>query len=88
MNNKEYIDRKPLIEKLERTIINPQTSFINNILIGMLKNAPATDVVEVVRCKDCIYYTADSNTQGVCYMHHETIKANEFCSYGEKKGGV
>lgn len=43
----EYIEREALIKKLKDKIINPQTAFINNILIGLLEKAPAADVVEV-----------------------------------------
>ena len=44
----EYIEREALIKKLKDKIINPQTSFINNVLIGLLEKALAADVVEVV----------------------------------------
>jgi hypothetical protein len=44
----EYIDRVPILQQLENTKINAQTVFINSILEGLLKKAPAADVVEVV----------------------------------------
>ena len=41
----------------------------------------------LVRCKDCIYNTL--NTDGVpelwCYKHGIDIEEDDYCSYGEKK---
>ena len=51
------------------------------------------DAVEVVRCKDCVYFH-----NGDCYNGNFPIKGDltnvyfdmketDFCSYGERKGG-
>ena len=57
-----------------------------------IDNAPAADVVKVVRCKDCKYYD-----DGECVLHSEPkerriyerwivdVHENDFCSYGKKK---
>lgn len=94
--SKEYIERGALIKKLEDKIINPQTAFVNNVLIGLLKKAPAADVVEVVRCKDCIHRGHGND----CPMFHlvwleadhygwDDVTMDEYyCSYGERKGGA
>lgn len=49
------------------------------------------DLVEVVRCKDCLYW--QDNNGG--YPHEdcrwgkdETPDADDFCSYGKRKGGA
>jgi rubrerythrin len=42
-----YIDADLIKEKLQRTIINGQTAFINNVLIGLLDKAPTEDVQEI-----------------------------------------
>ena len=42
-----YINADLIKEKLQRTIINSQTAFINNVLIGLLDKAPTEDVQEV-----------------------------------------
>lgn len=43
-------------------------------------------VQDLVRCKDCIYNTL--NTDGVaenwCYKHGIDIEVDDFCSYGER----
>ena len=61
-----------------------------------IQNAPTADVVEVVRCKDCIH--AQNMPLGLCYLHTEPydnakgykgdavcVEPNDFCSYGERK---
>lgn len=44
--------------------------------------APTVDAVEVVRCKDCVYFW-----DGVCTAHTDAIctDENEFCSWGERR---
>lgn len=52
MDKKEYIDRSELIK-----VIGTDTApFTTSMVFRHIRNAPAADVVEVVRCKDCIYY--------------------------------
>ena len=54
------------------------------------------DVVEVVRCKDCIH--SRNMPLGLCYLHTEPydnakgykgdavcVEPNDYCSYGERK---
>ena len=43
----------------------------------LLHNAPTVDAVPVVRCKDCKHW------ETCCHM--EVSKANDFCSYGERR---
>ena len=54
------------------------------------KNIPAADVVEVVRCKDCVHYCLQAVDGG---KYCELLKFNSFtdsgfCSYGERKDGA
>ena len=57
-----------------------------------LFTAPTVDSVEVVRCKDCRYqgragcptYYEDSMTYRDCWALDDD---NDFCSYGERRGG-
>ncbi len=52
MDKKEYIDRSELIK-----VIGTDTApFTTSMVFRHIRNAPAADVVEVVHCKDCIYY--------------------------------
>ena len=54
---------------------------------------PATDVVEVVRCRDCKAFVRNSRVdtdRGDCYRYGigcvQIKKIDDFCSYGERKG--
>ena len=42
-----YIDANLIKGKLQNTIINSQTAFINTVLIGLLDKAPTEDVQKV-----------------------------------------
>lgn len=50
--------------------------------VANIINAPTVDAVEVVRCKDCVYFW-----DGVCTAHTDAIctDENEFCSWGERR---
>ena len=39
--------------------------------------------IDIVRCKECKYYEAKEDW---CYWRDEAITADDFCSYGERKG--
>lgn len=63
--------------------------------ISFAETLPTADVVEVVRCKDCIH--ARNMPLGLCYLHTEPydnakgykgdavcVDADDFCSFGER----
>ena len=59
-----------------------------------VSDAPAADVAPVVRCKDCVHWDDDPDTYGTdygpkgkCMKSFETMCADDFCSYGERKNG-
>lgn len=96
----KYINAETLIEmlkaKADMALGTPKAVFGN--AIKMIDLLPPADVVEVVRCKDCVYsremgkYEMEiylSNCVG-CTMHsksyHDVImRDDDFCSYGERK---
>lgn len=54
--------------------------------------AHAADVVEVVRCKDCVCGYKTQNGQIICKFLETGnfipyVKPNDYCSYGERKEG-
>ena len=56
-----------------------------------IRNAPAADVVEVVRCKDCMYYHSISKLK-YCNKHIDCwgdgeiyTDEDDYCSYGERR---
>lgn len=53
-----------------------------------IEDAPAADVVPVVRCKDCKYLvnaTVNANGLLICDVNDMEIAPDDFCSYGEPK---
>ena len=51
---------------------------------------PAADVVEVVRCEDCVYGTLCENMAGADYVDcslddQSTRLPHDFCSYGDRR---
>ena len=89
MAEKEYIERGRLLESIESAHEN---GGMGDIVAGTLKRyvkrVPADDVVEVVRCKDCKKHGRIDcivNRKMACGDHETTTKANDFCSYGERK---
>ena len=70
-----------------------------NAMFKRIDNAKTVDAVEVVRCKDCKYYCQDK-INGVicrhpaldfdteCFDHWINTNPDDFCSYGERKGGA
>lgn len=52
-----------------------------------IEDAPTADVAEVVRCSECKHYEADIICKGVgyCNEHQKSMRADDFCSYGERR---
>ena len=49
---------------------------------------PTIDAVPVVRCKDCKRFEPHCNGKaGLCPKRHGVARADDFCSYGERKDG-
>ena len=44
------------------------------------------DIVEVVRCKDCIFYFEGFMVKPTCRLQDKfmVVEANHYCSYGKK----
>ena len=54
-------------------------------VIMMIKTAPTVDAVPVVRCRECKYRDGTPGQPNIqCGQMHE----DDFCSYGERKGGA
>ena len=76
----EYIKRETLLERAE---------YDNNyrliIPAEAIKAAPAADVAQVVRCKNCRSYNKPKT--GWCEVHLDREHPDDFCGYGEQKDG-
>lgn len=73
-----YMRAQTKISDIETYIIN---YLVHAKIQRRLHDAPAADVVEAVRCKDCKFYIPDAEYCGVMGF----CEPNEFCSRGEIK---
>ena len=92
-----YIDADKLLEEMTLNVLPDNARFVYLAMRGMVRNAPTADVVEVVRCKDCEYYSSVTKYSGepmhygYCCNTHDSVLGNrhryerDFCSYGERK---
>ena len=84
----EYIER----EALKRDLIDNR-GFYPSIVKAAIENAPTADVVEVVRCRDCVYMVKHLG-KVLCakrvYSDDYSIKVltptnlDNFCNYGAR----
>jgi hypothetical protein len=57
----------------------------------VIEDTPTADVVEVVRCKDCIYKTVtkdgEYNPEDIVCEYHmsDGFDSDDYCSYGKRK---
>jgi hypothetical protein len=84
---KEYIDR----EALKRDLIDNR-GFYPSIVKAAIENAPAADVVEVVRCRDCKHAIVNErhpNKPLLCCKTKMwgTTTPNWYCAGGAKMDG-
>jgi hypothetical protein len=86
MAEKEYIERGALMAEYDRVHIGAPGGARK-----LMEDAPAADVVEVVRCKDCRFKTLTQDGEYnpediVCeFFMTDGMQENDFCSYGERK---
>ena len=101
----DYIGREALIGKVEKHYCAPckgqggdlgadwcRSCVINSVL-EKVRGIPAADVVEVVRCKDCKWYSELAcgegellGSQGWCNeVMARPMPSNGFCSFGERE---
>ena len=91
----DLISRQAAIDALERqkdkTAKGEIGSFYNTIIqhdIDVIVELPSTQP-EIVRCKDCVHYDlAKNGYNGNCNRQYATFYADDFCSYGERRGGA
>ena len=83
----EYIERAALKRELAPYEENDFSQQMD-VILAIVDAQPAADVVEVVRCKDCIwrgreecamFYRCD------CGEQHTWETDNDFCSYVERR---
>ena len=80
----DYINR----DDLRNALYESDTLTIEGL--GILNRFPAADVVEVVRCKDCIHFDSYEGEEhkGDCLELvglESCVYEDDFCSYGKRK---
>ena len=85
----EYINRNALLESIRSGDGTNEHKIFAALCVS---NAPAADVVEVVRCRDCKWWEA--RTYGGCIgkcenplngLVIEYLDDEDYCSYGERR---
>ena len=80
----KYIDREKLIAEYDRVHVGPAGGARK-----LMVDAPTEDVVEVVRCEDCVRRRDEMTDCGlyVCtaWVHPHCVRPDDFCSYGERR---
>lgn len=88
------IDADALGEKLE-TLMKKYAASGNknvaddyNFVLSVIDSAPTVDAVDVVRCKDCVWYEMGKNHVPYCNNYvslTDHVNDETFCSYGERR---
>ena len=73
----------------DQGIAHPNAYYLTNYAMRILQEAPAVDAVEVIRCWKCKYHE-DTDVTGFkhCCLIDKTVRYDDFCSYGKRKGGA
>jgi hypothetical protein len=88
-----YIDADKLCKGL-KDMAKYQNSYKQSTILGVvstIENTPTADVVEVVRCKDCIYKTVtkdgEYNPEDIVCEYHmsDGFDSDDYCSFGKRK---
>ena len=93
----EYIEREAAIKAIENDCLE-LVYYTKEDAIQCVKAIPAADVVEVVRCRECVHWKPIGSKAGNSFSDMEYIggceftkycrRESDFCSYGERKGGA
>ena len=88
---KEYIEREAAKRELLSwaVSINHPEYLIKDDALHVIDSILAADVAEVTRCRDCKYHE-DTLVIGFehCCLIGKTVRHDDFCSYGKRKGGA
>ena len=85
---KEYIERSAAMESiLGLTIADPAVAQYADAVYYNLQRLPAADVVEVVRCRECIYATRPEDNIVYCDNFERDMMPDDYCSVGERRDG-
>lgn len=85
-----YIKKEPIVEFIKKGLNNPDKAKAFGYdaieISAEVEYTPTADVVEVVRCKDCMAKNQISNLEPfACTRNNILVYDNCFCSYGRRK---
>ena len=77
------IDADALIAQYKGDVLTAQVDYAEGVrdVIEDIKNAPSIDIV---RCAEC-EYSDIYDDEMFCRLRTDDVKADDFCSYGERK---
>ena len=83
----QYIAREALLDDIDAAMQNTGMGIIvRQALKRYVKRQPASDVSEVIRCKNCKKYELmKSNGKHFCNEFGGFVTEEDFCSRGERK---
>lgn len=79
---RRYIDEISARENFQDVL-----AYMGSEVKRILKKVPTADVVEVVRCKDCMWFTDADETFGTCGLNKYDCYSDHYCSYGKRREG-
>lgn len=89
----EYIERAEVLKRFEEIKSSKDISFADALyldgVMAVIDSVPAADVVEVVRCGECKFYSPVEGDVGDCEREdilYLNVNKADFCSYGEREG--
>ena len=82
-----YYSLTDIVKLLDNLVASMPSDDMWGILTvrNSLWQIPATDVVEVVRCKDCKWAIPENEKRKMFACFGALRKPNWFCAYGEKR---
>ena len=58
----------------------------NSYVVEAINSAPSIDIVRCKECKHMDIYVDIDDDEYFCRIHTDDVKADDFCSYGEREG--
>lgn len=80
----KYIDKDLLKSNLADCNESERMKYMG--VFDIINEQPEADVVEVVRCKDCMWWEKGNDSlQGRCILHQSYPTGGWYCANGERK---
>lgn len=92
---KRFVNATELESKFQKKVqsyAGTLAAIAYNSALETIKEAPTVDAVEVVRCKNCVYFQTQANDWGYGFTVYNKEHGgmldpcpDDFCSYGERR---